>query len=597
MFEIKNEKDLEKILNEGNKRDRVEYTFNCISCGKATQNANTKIALKLRLDRTGYEKFILCRSCSTKLGKSKRTEEDKEKTLEKRKQTNLKKYGVENLFKDVERIKQFRKEKLGVENVSQLESVKEKKKQNSLKKFGTENPTQSEIVKNKIKCTNLKKYGTESALASEAIKEKIKQTNRTKYGYDYHTQTPEFKAHLKAIWQDKKKRQELSKKVSKTWSQKSAEELRRIRAKAYKAYEYQDEIFDSSWELAVWIWANETGKNIKHEPTCIEYEYDSIKHKYFPDFEIDGKLIEVKGDHFFNEKGEMICPFDSTKNGIYEAKHLEALKCGVEFWRDNEIRPILNWVEQKYTEDFLRIFETNLDFPFEESIGKTDLSLIRYFHKSLNYANKKGKLSPFKAWQDKRLVEKSARNRLKYVGNCKPKSIVKGFSVAQIAPRVSVFKPSTAERLIKTYLNDFSEIFDPFSGFSGRMLGAVRCNKVYIGQDINEDHIQESNEIIKYKELKNCSVRVQDILTDVVQTHECLFSCPPYGAKEHWNKDNDEVEKTCDEWIDICLSKYNCKRYLFVVDETEKYKDKVVEVLQTETLYGSRSEYVIQIQN
>lgn len=595
MLRVENEKDLSIALESGNKKDRFEYEFECLNCGKVIQNANTKVALKLRLEKLGYSRFMLCRSCSVKLGRSERTEEDKQAALEKRKQTNLKKYGVENPFQNKERIKQLRKEKLGVENVSQLDSVKEKKKQKSLQKFGTENPAQSEIVKAKIKTTNLEKWGVESVLANEVIKEKIRQTNREKYGHDYHTQTPEFRGHLKDIWQDKNKRKELSKKVAKTWAQKSAEEIRRIRSKAHKVYEYQDELFDSSWELAVWIWAKETGKNIKHEPTCIEYEYLGAKHNYFPDFEIDGKLVEIKGDHFFNEKGEMICPFDSSKNGLYEAKYLKALEVDVEFWKDKEIRPILDWVEEKYTEDFLKLFEVKKEFPFEESIGKSDLSLIRYFHKSLNYANKKGKLSPFEAWQDKRLVETAARNRLKYVGNCEPKSIVRGFSVAQIAPRVSVFKPSTAEKLIKRYLNNFSEIFDPFSGFSGRMLGANRCGKTYVGQDINEDHVRESNEIIQYKQLKSCSIKVQDILEDREQIHESLFTCPPYGGKEHWNAGNDEIEKTCDEWISICLERYKCKTYLFVVDETELYKDFVVETLQTRTLYGPRKEYVVLI--
>lgn len=594
MLEIKNEEELRKAL-EGNKKDRLDYTFKCLNCGKAVQNSNTKIALRLRLYRVGYETFLLCRSCAIKIGTSKRSEEDKEAAKAKRKQTNLKKYGTENPFKDTEKMKQLRKDKLGVENVSQLDSVKEKKKQNSLKKFGTENPAQSAEVQNKIRATNLKKLGVENPLASKAVQDRIKQTNRNRFGYDYHTQSPEFREHLRAVWQDKKKRAELSKKVSKTWAQKTAEEIRLIRSKAHKVYEYQDEFFDSSWELAVWIWAKDKGKNIIREPICIEYDFKGTKHKYFPDFEIDEKLIEVKGDHFFNAKGEMICPWDSSRNEIYQAKHLAALEAGVEFWKNDKIKGIVEYVDQTYTEDYLKLFEVKKEFPFEESVGRTDLQTIRYFHRSLYSANKKGKLSPFEAWQNKKLVEQSAKNRLKYVGNCKPESIVRGFSVAQIAPRVSVFKPSTAERLIKVYLNEFSEIFDPFSGFSGRLLGTVRCGKRYVGQDINEAHVKESNEIIRFKQLPDCSVTQQDVLTDVKQKHECLFTCPPYGGKEHWNENNDEVEKSCDEWIDVCLEKYKCKRYLFVIDKTEKYKDFVVETLHTKTLYGLREELVVCI--
>ena len=70
--------------------------------------------------------------------------------------------------------------------------------------------------------------------------------------------------------------------------------------------------------------------------------------------------------------------------------------------------------------------------------------------------------------------------------------------------------------------------------------------------------------------------------------------CPICG-KEHWNKDNDEIEKSCDEWINICLNKYNCKKYLFVVDKTEKYKNNIIETLENKSHFGKNNEYVILI--
>ena len=176
--------------------------------------------------------------------------------------------------------------------------------------------------------------------------------------------------------------------------------------------------------------------------------------------------------------------------------------------------------------------------------------------------------------------------------------MLQGLTVARIAPKVSVFKPNLAERLIKKYLNNFETIFDPFSGFSGRMLGATTCNKKYIGQDLNEKHVHESNEIIQFKQLQNCIVVQQDILIDSEKTFQntVLFTCPPYSDKEFWTDDKSEIVKTCDEWIDICLEKYKCDRYLFVVDQTEKYKDQIVETIENKSHFGKNNEYVILIQ-
>lgn len=51
-----------------------------------------------------------------------------------------------------------------------------------------------------------------------------------------------------------------------------------------------------------------------------------------------------------------------------------------------------------------------------------------------------------------------------------------------------------------------------------------------------------------------------------------------------------------DEWIDLCSQKHKgCKGYLFVVDETEKYKDKIVETLTNKSHFGTNFEYVVFI--
>lgn len=104
-------------------------------------------------------------------------------------------------------------------------------------------------------------------------------------------------------------------------------------------------------------------------------------------------------------------------------------------------------------------------------------------------------------------------------------------------------KPELSAKMIKKYLNNYGTIIDPFSGFSGRLLGSYNCGKEYIGYDINEKHIQESKEIIDYKQIKNSAIYIEDLITAPIRTYEnsALFTCPPYGGKEHWNKDNDEI--------------------------------------------------------
>ena len=81
------------------------------------------------------------------------------------------------------------------------------------------------------------------------------------------------------------------------------------------------------------------------------------------------------------------------------------------------------------------------------------------------------------------------------------------------------------------------------------------------------------------------------IYLTVLGEYESLFTCPPYENKEIWN--NSDVNMTCDQWIDECLKRFKCKKYLFIVDYTDKYKDHVIETIENKSHFGSNYEYVL----
>lgn len=103
----------------------------------------------------------------------------------------------------------------GVDNIFQLDSVKEKSKQTCLEKYGVENVSQSQEIKEKIFATNIEKYGGKCTLcnpdvkkraeescvqhygvvnpfSSAEIQEKIKQTNLERYGEGNIAHTPKI---------------------------------------------------------------------------------------------------------------------------------------------------------------------------------------------------------------------------------------------------------------------------------------------------------------------------------------------------------------------------------------------------------------------
>ena len=89
-------------------------------------------------------------------------------------------------------------------------------------------------------------------------------------------------------------------------------------------------------------------------------------------------------------------------------------------------------------------------------------------------------------------------------------------------------------------------------------------------------------------------MEVKDVLKSS-GAYPCLFTCPPYGGKEKWNEKNDLIEKSCDEWIQECMQRFDCERYLFVVDGTEYFKDDIVEEIDNSSHMGKGKEYVVLV--
>jgi len=112
-----------------------------------------------------------CRSCLKKVADIKR------------KQTCLKKYGVQNIMN--------------------LDETKDKIKDTSLEKYGLEFPFQSETVKNKIKTTNIERYGYKNPMQNKAVKEKYNKTCLEKYGVEHILQSDVFKEKYKSIILDR----------------------------------------------------------------------------------------------------------------------------------------------------------------------------------------------------------------------------------------------------------------------------------------------------------------------------------------------------------------------------------------------------------
>ncbi len=258
-------------------------------------------------------------------------------------------------------------------------------------------------------------------------------------------------------------------------------------------------------------------------------------------------------------------------------------------------------------------WDTRGEFPY--NVKKTWMK----HHPSFFDANVAKQLSPKDAWDTEILFKKCVINRTIHNNALKPiplreripnaNQILSGFNVSKIAPYVSNFPPKKAKELIEQFVpTNVKTIVDPFSGFSGRLVGSLEAGKNYIGFDLNEIHIEESKNVAKEYSKKglNVTLEAKDLFkTEKRLYEECwLLTCSPYGGpngnKESWNH-KDEVNLSCDEWIDEVLKRYECEGYIFVVDQTTKYIQFLKEYQfagtrgNTSSFFGAGKAYIIII--
>lgn len=243
-----------KFLNDKNPKfsERVYCVINDICYIPICKNENCNYEVLFHCFSVGYNQY-----CSKKCKANSLINKDKIK------QTNLIKYGVENVYQAIE--------------------IKEKIKQISLKKYGTEYISQYVGVKEKVKKTCLERFGVDNPLKSDVVKEKTKQTNLKRYGVEYNSQNIEiFKKQHKCQFKPYK--------------------LPSGKIVNVQGYEnkYLDEYFkNNGQENNICI----DYHSIKEKIGIIMYfnNDDNKNHRYYPDFYLinENKIIEVKSTYTY----------------------------------------------------------------------------------------------------------------------------------------------------------------------------------------------------------------------------------------------------------------------------------------------------------
>lgn len=593
-----NKEFAEKTKRTNLKRYGVEYTFQAEEVKKKTQEtvrkrygANHISKTKQFHDsikKTSREKYGTDYPVQSSVVQEKIKQSTREKygvdyalqskdVQKKAQKVKMEKYGSLNPKQSVERIKRTNKERYGQEWYTQTDEYKARVKETDRRKYGVDHHLSSDAVKSKRVETVFKKYGVDNVRKSEWYVNHLREVFKERYGVEWITQDPEVR----------------KKQIAHSRSSKLEERVAYLLDSYNIVYERQFilkkdnviHLFDfyiPEYKIlldadGVYYHSYLSDPDGKH----VRDDYDDVRLYLVPQYHTFILAVEGHEEQAVKQVYKTIKQMDE---GVYDCEGELFRWCrAVGF-------PYPVYTAERMEKDWthLCLYENNMYKP----TYRLGMSIVSHFHKSV-YNGKVGKARSVKeAWEDDEALKRVIVSRLVYQNVVNPSKVLKGFNVCKEAPVVSRFNPVLAKHLVRKYLNEFDEVFDPFSGFSGRLLGVAACGKKYVGQDIRWQAVEESNQIIRFLDLKDCSVVQKDVLKSY-GTYDCLLTCPPYSDKETYG---DEVSyKTCDGWIDECLQRFKCSKYVFVVDETENYKDFVVEEVQNSSHFSKAVERVVVI--
>lgn len=216
------------------KLPKIWYKTICENCGKVFERTTKN-----------KDKGQICKICKCSLTQKELYKNNKnlaKERFEKRTKTNIENYGVENSY--------------------QRNDIKQKIKQTNLERYGVEYSYQNEDIKNKCKQTCLEKYGVEYSFQSENNKSKSKETLLKIYGVNHIMNYEPIKNII--IQKLKKKRKQIIGKFRQTCLEKYGVDHPmknyKIQLKSKKKYKYDNIYFDSSWEIAFYIYLEASAK-------------------------------------------------------------------------------------------------------------------------------------------------------------------------------------------------------------------------------------------------------------------------------------------------------------------------------------------------
>lgn len=266
----------------------------------------------------------------------------------------------------------------------------------------------------------------------------------------------------------------------------------------------------------------------------------------------------------------------------------------------------------KLLDDFIRHDKWNSDknslFVLEEEKGNmlkfnSNRLGVSYLWSFFNWAWSSIKcnnaLTPMDIFNNKVLLQELLKD-YNQITDGKLRELLRGHIGVQ---SVSNFRPTAAQCIYDIFLRDLeadksATVWDPCAGFGGRMLGAIKSEKVglyladepstktFLGLNKVLNHIKEQDSLLGTTvDIHNSTMEDDKSINKLKNSVDMVFTSPPYyNVEKYADEETQSFIKfdTKQKWLDgflriLCIKAYNCLKhggkFILNINATSNFND------------------------
>ena len=151
-------------------------------------------------------------------------------------------------------------------------------------------------------------------------------------------------------------------------------------------------------------------------------------------------------------------------------------------------------------------------------------------------ARYRGEMSALEAWHDDKKLRNAVRFQLRRGDPVEPRRVLRAITMQCRTP--TVFRPAVAKALYERYCPPGGRVWDPCSGYGGRLFGALAAGVSYVGTDVVratvEGNLKIAETLWKTDQVEVVCCPAEEFDPGPV---DVVFTSPPYVDREVYSSD------------------------------------------------------------